>query len=159
MLSSAVLLSAGLSIFPAASLFPKYIMSFTSIAKTRIPATTGLKLISPGLNIFPKEVLISSTPISTIRSATISPTTYSTRPCPKGCSSSASCPESLKPTRVTMDEPTSDRLFKASAIIEMEPVIKPAAILETKRIILRKIPTAPLSTPYCCLTLASFTDV
>ena len=82
-----------------------------------------------------------------IRSETISPATYSSLPWPKGCSSSASLPESLKKIRVTTEDVTSDRLFKASENTAMEPLSTPAIILKMTRIILKAMPNAPLSIP------------
>ena len=79
---------------------------------------------------------------------TTKPDTYSYLPCPKGCSLSGGLSASLKPSKVAIEEPASDQLFKASAIIDTEEVRIPANSLETNRRILQNIPTYPLTIPY-----------
>ncbi|WDC83686.1 hypothetical protein PL321_14020 [Caloramator sp. mosi_1] len=44
---------------------------------------------------------------------------------------------------VTTEEPTSDKLLKASAVIAILPLIVPTINLNIKRSILMKIPTPP----------------
>lgn len=53
----------------------------------------------------------------------------------------------LKPTRVTTDEPASERLFMASAVIEILPVKEPTANFAAVSITFTAIPTKPESTP------------
>lgn len=47
------------------------------------------------------------------------PEMYSMRACPYGCSGSAGLPAILKPSRVITEEPASERLLTASAVMEM----------------------------------------
>ena len=103
------------------------------------------------------EAEIPSTPTIRISRDTSSPARYSMRPWPKGWPSSAFCPASLKPTRVTTDEPASDRLLKASAVMEMEPVISPANSFPADSSRLSTIPTAPDRMPYLSRTAGSVT--
>ena len=78
---------------------------------------TALNDTASGRRIFAIEPRASSTPTSRMAIDTASPETYSIRPCPKGCSLSEGAQAILKPTRVTTDEPASERLLKASATI------------------------------------------
>ena len=86
------------------------------------------------------ELLPSSTPISTITMDTTRPETYSSRPCPKGCPRSGAWAESLKPSRVTTEEP-------ASAVMAMDPVARPASSFPPNSSTFKAIPTQPHSTP------------
>ena len=70
---------------------------------------------------------------------TIRPDMYSNLPCPKGCFVSGFIPANLNPMRVMSDEPASERLLKASAVIAMEPASVPARSLPANRRIFRKI--------------------
>ena len=45
-----------------------------------------------------------------------------------------------KPSRVMMEEPASDRLLKASAVMATEPEMSPAIYLPAKSSRFRKIP-------------------
>ena len=56
---------------------------------------------------------------------TKSPEIYSKRPCPNGWSESGLCPAILNPIRVMIEDPASDKLLKASAIIAIELLNKP----------------------------------
>ena len=80
--------------------------------------------------------------------ATISPATYSACPCPNGCSLSALRPAILKPSSVMTDEPASERLLKASAVMAMEWESSPARYLAANKSIFKPMPTAPQSMPY-----------
>ena len=75
------------------------------------------------------------------------PDTYSMRPCPKGWWGSGFWPAILKPIRVMMEEPASERLLKASAVIAMELHRTPARNFPAKRQRFRKIPIAPHRMP------------
>ena len=85
--------------------------------------------------------------MSRIAIATISPAIYSTRPWPKGWSSSASWPASRKPMRVTTEVAASDKLFTASATMATEEVSVPAITLPRNSSTLRKMPAAPEMVP------------
>ena len=98
--------------------------------------------------IFSTELLSSSSPTVMMINDTTSPAIYSARPCPKGCSLSGFCPAMRKPAMVITELPASERLLKASATTAMEPVIMPAASLQTQSTALRNIPTPPQSMPY-----------
>jgi subfamily B ATP-binding cassette protein MsbA len=89
--------------------------------------------------------------------ATTSPETYSILPCPNGCSVSGFAPASLKPSSVTIEEPASERLLKASAVIAMELLKVPARNLPIKSSTLNNIPITPHSIPYAsrCFILSS----
>jgi len=71
---------------------------------------------------------------------TSSPARYSILPCPKGCSGSGFLPANLKPIIEIIDEPASDRLLKASAVIAMEALNTPAMYLIIKRTRFKNIP-------------------
>lgn len=66
---------------------------------------------------------------------------------------------SLKPIRLMMLDDASDRLLKASAVMEIEPEIKPAASLNTNIITLQIMPTMPESLPYAVLTSTESVEV
>ena len=110
-------------------------------------STSGEDTISSGLRIFFSEDFPSSTPISRISPATARPEMYSMRPWPKGCSGSGLRPASRKPSSVTKDEPASDRLLKASAVMAMEPLMVPANSFPTNSSRFSPMPTAPQSWP------------
>lgn len=88
--------------------------------------------MSCGFMILPKESLNSSKPMMSMIAATASVATYSILACPYGCSSSALCAAILKPAIVMIDEPASDRLLNASAVIEIAPLNIPAKSLPAK---------------------------
>lgn len=82
-------------------------------------------------NFFRMEYLFykdstNSTAITNMARETSAPEMYSIRPCPKGWAESGFCPAILKPTSVITEEAPSDKLLKASAVIAMEPLKKPA---------------------------------
>ena len=110
-----------------------------------------------GERIFSKEVLPSSKPISRMTTETANPERYSTRPWPKGWCRSGFCPASRKPMSVTTEEPASDKLLKASAVMAMEPETVPATSLPRNSRIFRQMPVNPLSVPYCWRTVGSCT--
>ena len=112
-----------------------------------MPATTGVKLVSSGCRILSKEEVTSSKPMRMISRETNRPVRYSILPCPKGCPGSGFCPAILKPTSVIREEPASERLLKASAVMAMELLRSPAKNFPRKSTAFRPIPTAPQSTP------------
>ena len=61
-------------------------------------------------------------------------------------------PASLNPIKVTKEEPASDRLLNASAVMEMELLMVPAMNFPANRHIFKNIPTIPVSIPYACRT-------
>ena len=109
------------------------------------------KVTSVGCMIWVTELLASSKPMRIMAIATASPDRYSILPWPNGCSLSGFCPESLKPIRVTIDEPASDRLLKASAVMATDEVRMPAKNFSAKRRKLASTPAAPPISPYFCL--------
>ena len=80
---------------------------------------------------------------------------YSILPCPYGWSLSASLYAILKPISDTSDEPASERLLNASAVIEIAPEMVPAMNFPVKRHIFKNMPTIPVRVPYLRLTLSS----
>ena len=113
----------------------------------KIPTIRGLKSTSSGWRIFSREDLPSSTPISKISMDTTRPERYSIRPWPKGWWVSGFCPASWKPSSVTTEDPASERLLKASAVMAMEPERVPAKNFPAKSRTLKKMPTAPQRMP------------
>ena len=63
-------------------------------------------------------------------------------------------PESLKPSRDIADEPASERLLKASAVMAIEPEMTPAAYLPANSSTFRKMPSTLHSVPYALRTAA-----
>lgn len=78
---------------------------------------------------------------------TASPERYSARPWPKGWSGSGILAAMRKPSSVTTEEPASDRLLNASAVMAMEPERVPAKNFPAKSSRFRPIPTAPQRMP------------
>ena len=113
-----------------------------------MPATSRLNSGASGCSSLSIELLASSTPISRMASDTTKPAMYSMRPWPKGWSGSGFFPARRKPASVMMDEPASDRLLKASAVMAMEPDKSPANSLPQKSRTLRKMPSRLHSVPY-----------
>ena len=98
------------------------------------------------------DVFMSSKPIIMTTRPTIRPETYSARPCPKGCSSSAFRVETRKPVMETMSEKASERLLKASDTMERAPERRPTISFMTKRKKFKRMPTTPAMTPYAVRT-------
>ena len=109
---------------------------------------TRLNSTGSGANIFSTEVFARSKPMKMMTMATINPATYSACPWPKGCSLSALRPAILKPSSVMTDEPASERLLKASAVMAMEFERMPAMYLAANKSTFKAMPTAPQSIPY-----------
>ena len=127
----------------------------TALEKMRIPATTGVSVGSWGCMILSTDDFRSSNPITIMSIDTMSPVTYSIRPCPKGCSGSGFCPAILNPTIVTTLDPASPRLLNASAIIATEFEMMPADSFAANRMMFKTIPNAPQTTPYAWRTRVS----
>ena len=83
----------------------------------------------------------------TIRALTPSPARYSIRPCPNGCPGSGFLDASLKPISDMIDEPASERLLNASAIIDIDALSTPARYLPANKHIFKNIPYPEQSTP------------
>ena len=132
---------------------------FKRIEKISIIIEIKLNSRGCGLNIFSTELLNSSTPITIMSIDTIKPDIYSILPCPYGCSESAGLDASLKPASVTIDEPASDKLLIASAIIDNDDVRNPAVSFVRNSTILHIIPTIPANIPYSSLTLGFFVSL
>ena len=108
---------------------------------TRMTKVMPLASTLPGCMIFSRELRTNSAPIRMIIMETRKPATYSIRPWPKGCSLSGFLPANWNPTKVIREEPASDRLLKASAMIATEPDSIPARNLPANNSTLRQIPT------------------
>ena len=117
-------------------------MDTKSIAAGSTPASTGV-----GAIIFSTEPLPSSKPITTIIADSPSPARYSARPCPNGCSGSGFFPAMAKPSSVITDEPASERLLKASAVMATEPEMLPAKYFPAKSSTLMNMPYTLHSAP------------
>ena len=128
----------------------RYIHILTRTAAARMAAASQEKSSSSGWISFSTELFPNSKPMSRMAMDTTSPVRYSIRPWPKGCSSSAACPASRKPTSVITDEAASDRLFRASATMATEPVIIPAASFPRHSRVLSRMPTIPARAPHFC---------
>ena len=119
---------------------------FTAIDASSIATISHENSMSCGFMILPKESLNSSKPMMSMIAATASVATYSILACPYGCSSSALCAAIL--ASVIKEEPASDRLLNASAVIEIAPLNIPAKSLPAKSMRFKNIPTIPHSMPY-----------
>ena len=124
---------------------------------SRIPQVSQEKVTAAGWRILSTEDLASSAPISRIRPATTRPEMYSIRPWPKGWPASGFFPARRKPSSVTTEEPASDRLLKASAVMAMEPLRLPAASFPANSSRFRAMPTKPHSAPQARRTALSAT--
>ena len=82
-----------------------------------------------------------------ITTDTPNPEIYSILPWPKGWLASAFIPENRKPTSVIKEEPASDRLLNASAVMAIEPLKTPARYFPANSSTLRRIPTMLHSIP------------
>ena len=110
------------------------------------------KVGSVGLIIFSTEPVRSSKPTTIISISTMKPVTYSSLPCPSGCSLSFGFDAIRKPISAIIDEPASEILLNASAIMETEPEIKPSVSFPAKSKTLHSIPTIPARAEYAPLT-------
>ena len=135
----------------------RYIQPLTKMETGRMIKGSRVNSTGAGERIFSREVLPSSRPISRITTETARPERYSIRPCPKGWCRSGFCPARRKPISVTTEEPASERLLKASAVMAMEPETVPAMNLPRNSRIFRQMPQRPLSVPYWRRTAGSCT--
>ncbi len=100
-----------------------------------------------GWRILSKDVRTSSKAMIRIAAETKRPDRYSILPCPKGWWGSGFCPAIWNPTKVIREEPASDRLLKASAVMAMEPLSRPARNFPANNKMFSPIPTLPQRTP------------
>ena len=114
---------------------------------SRMIITRGVHSVSSGCRILRKEDFTSSNPISRIKRETSSPVRYSILPWPKGCSVSGFCPAILNPISVSREEPASERLLKASAVMAMDLLMDPARNFPANNKILKAIPIPPHRIP------------
>jgi hypothetical protein len=105
-----------------------------------------------GTNIFFAESIIDSAPTNKIKNETIIDAMYSILACPNGCPLSAGFAEILKLIKEMTDDPASERLLSASAVIATEAASKPAKILIIANTKFVAIPTMLDIVPYCFLT-------
>lgn len=115
--------------------------------KDKVLSDTGSGDMIPSMDDF-----TNSKPMMVITIDTISPEIYSMRPIPKGCLLLAGRLASLNPTKVTIDDAASERLFAASAMMEIDADDKPIMNFNTQSITLHIIPTIPLRVPYLART-------
>ena len=111
------------------------------------PTESQEKATSSGWKILPTLSRRSSTPSSSTMKATASEAMYSMRAWPKGWSASAGLPASLKPMSVMMEDPASERLLTASAVMATDPETDPARNFPAKSSALSAMPTMPDSLP------------
>ena len=100
-----------------------------------------------------------SKPTRRIRNEITIDAMYSILACPNGWSRSAGFADILKLTNVMIDEPASERLFNASAIIAADALIIPIKSLIKARNIFVHIPTTLVSEPYAFLTVGFFVSL
>ena len=84
----------------------------------KIKNNTQLNEVVSLLNIFSNDDFIKLIPTKIIKNEIISEEMYSYLPWPKGCSLSGGLRENLNAIKFIIDEAESDRLLKASAVIE-----------------------------------------
>ena len=125
----------------------KHIHSLTAMEAASTTTVTALTESASGDAIFSAEDLKSSTPTRVMSRETIKPDMYSIRPWPKGCSGSAGRLAIFSPAMVTTEEPVSDRLLKASAIMDTLPDKRPASSLKANKMRLQIMPVIPASRP------------
>ncbi len=111
-----------------------------------------------GWRILSKEDVSNSNPTRIINISTIKPEIYSSRPCPKGCSLSTGFAAKRKPINVTTDEPASEMLLNASAMMATEPARIPKTSFPINRRTLRIMPVNPAIDAYLPLTFTSVTS-
>ena len=104
------------------------------------PTTCGAK------SLFTAETT-SSSPVTTKRTAMTKVAMFSIRPCPWGCSESGSLPLILNPTKTTIDEAISEKVWTASAIAAILPMAMPIISFTVKRKRLPAILTTASSNP------------
>ena len=124
-----------------------HIHSFTSALSTITHNSGQPAVTSSGLISFCTELISNCPPANRIKNAMISEETYSTRPCPKGCSGSGCRPLRRALMMEISEEPMSERLLIASESTEMLPDSRPATILATHSSALSAMPTPPASWP------------
>ncbi len=145
--SAAAASSAGAESFLPRERLYMAIYSFAQIEAARIPITSQLNSTRAGCRILFRDSLASSTPISKISMDTARPERYSARPWPKGWPGSGALAAMRKPSSVTTEEPASERLLKASAVMATEPERVPAKNLPKNSSRFSPIPTAPQRIP------------
>lgn len=117
-------------------------MDATSTSMGTSPASTGSGDIILSMDSKP-----SCTPTTTMMSDTATPERYSIRPWPKGWPGSGFFAAMRKPSSVMTEEPASDRLLNASAVIAMEPDSRPARYFPRNSRMFRPMPVSEHSMP------------
>lgn len=99
--------------------FKNPIPSFINIDKIRIINKIQLKETLSLLRIFSKEDFKKVHPTNITKKEIIKDEIYSYLPCPLGCSLSGGLIERLNANKFIKEDAESDRLLKASAVIEI----------------------------------------
>ena len=124
-----------------------HIYSLISTDTDKINTEMVEKLGCFGENILDIDVVSNSKPSKIITNDTISPVIYSILPCPNGWSGSGFFAAIRVPISVITDEPASVKLFTASAVTEIAPVISPAINLNEHKIKFITMPNTPAKVP------------
>ena len=123
------------------------IHSFTPMESSSTATSAGENEMGCGCKMRSNDDRASSAPMTKISAATARPEMYSMRAWPYGWSRSAGFSASLKPSSVTTELDASDRLFTASAEMEMLPESVPTMSFAMHKSTLHAMPTAPASLP------------
>lgn len=99
----------------------------------KIRIASRLKSTCTGWRIFSTEFRRSSIPTYMITIETRRDATYSNRPCPRGCSSSAGIVLSIEPAIAMIDVNESLRLLKESEIIAILLAMTPITSLDKNK--------------------------
>ena len=123
------------------------IHSLTRMDAISTATVSQLNTTGVGCSTLTTDSFSSEKPMPRMVTLTTSPARYSYRAWPKGCSASGALPASLKPTRLTTLDEASDRLFRASAMMAMEPNRVPTVSLPRHSSRLHATPTQQARLP------------
>ena len=108
---------------------------------TSTATVSRLNCTAVGCSTLTTDSFSREKPMPSTVTLTTSPARYSYRAWPKGCSASGALDASLNPTRLTILDDASDKLFRASAMMAMEPNSVPTASLPRQSRTLHTMPT------------------
>ena len=123
------------------------IHSLTRMDAASTATVSPLKTTGVGCSTLTTDSFSSEKPMPRMVTLTASPARYSYRAWPKGCSASGALLASRKPTRLTTLDEASERLFRASAVMAMEPNRVPTVSLPRHSSRLHTMPTTPARLP------------
>ncbi len=114
----------------------------------KMTITAGLlSMGAEGEKIFSAALFNNSNPIRKISMETTKPEMYSILPCPKGWSGSGFDRARRNPINTMTEEPASDRLLNASAMMATDPLRIPANNLMPNNTMFKTMPIMPQSMP------------